>query len=544
MKIGRNQTCPCKSGLKYKKCCGYQNKEPANLSKHHKKSISSGVTTMIKRREADELIRQQQQGLGRPIVTTEFKEGQIVAVGSTIYKSPERKWKTFPDFLSDYLKTILGAEWGSAEIEKPLEDRHIILQWYHEYCYYQENYIGDSKEIKSTPFIGIIYCYMGLAYNLYLLQHNVELQARFIKRLKDIKNFQGAYYELIVANCLLRAGFELDLEDEADLSSKHCEFSAISKKTGKKYWVEAKMRGVSGYLGKTDKDGTDNPDPTCMLSKHISDALKKPAKDERLIFVDLNGDPHIDDSRPRWVDKAGKKMDMRERDLMTGQCAYVFVTNMSFHRTLDSDSSKILVLAHGLGISDFAKPGHYRLSEIYKNKQKHIDSHEILEAIGKYPNIPSTFDGTIPSETFNEHSQRILIGEKYFFDDIGDNGVIGTVTSATVNEPEKKAYFAIYTENKKSLIMTKEMSDIELADYRKHPEAFWGTIQEPPRKTNNTYELFEFFMDSYRNTSKERILELMEKAPDIDSLREMQHSDLVLEYCERLVASSSLNKST
>jgi hypothetical protein len=36
---------------------------------------------------------------------------------------------------------------------------------------------------------------------------------------------------------LIRAGFKLELEDETDGASKHCEFSAMSK--GKKYWVEA-----------------------------------------------------------------------------------------------------------------------------------------------------------------------------------------------------------------------------------------------------------------------------------------------------------------
>ena len=74
------------------------------------------------------------------------------------------------------------------------------------------------------------------------------MQQRYIERLKDINNFQGAYYELAVANCLIRSGFELKLEDETDEQTKHCEFSAVSKKTGKKYWVEAKMRAVTGIL--------------------------------------------------------------------------------------------------------------------------------------------------------------------------------------------------------------------------------------------------------------------------------------------------------
>jgi hypothetical protein len=133
-----------------------------------------------------------------------------------------------------------------------------------------------------------VICYLGLAYSLYLIKHNVELQDRLVKRLKNVTQFQGAYYELFVANSLIRAGFKLELEDETDQASKHCEFSAASK-TGKKYWVEAKMRGVVGLLGKTVYDSTKGPDPMSALVKHLNAAFAKPAADERLIFIDVNG---------------------------------------------------------------------------------------------------------------------------------------------------------------------------------------------------------------------------------------------------------------
>ena len=544
MKIGRNQICPlCESGEKYKKCCGnpLMVKKPA-LRQFSTGDISPEVEKAFERHEANELIRSQQQGLGKPIISTKFKDQQVVAVGNTVYFSPS--WKTFPDFLSDYLKMILGREWGNSEIAKPLAERHPILQWYDNYCRFQKNYIGDAGEIKSAPAVGVVYCYLGLAYNLYLLKHNVELQERFIKRLKNIGNFQGAYYELIIVNCLIRAGFELTLEDETDESSKHCEFSAISKKSGKKYWVEAKMRGVAGFLGKTDKDGTKDTDPTCMLSKHLNGALKKPAADERLIFIDLNTKPQMDGTIPSWVERVAKKLDMREKDIESGQSSYVFITNMTFHRALDSEQPGHAVMAYGLGIPDFSKPGNYRLSEIYRRKQKHVDAHDIVEAFRKYPQFPITFDGTLPSEAFNKHSQRLVIGETYFFEDIGEIGEVGTVTTATVNESEKIICFAITTKDGKNEILTRPISEDEFLDYKNHPEAFFGTIQRPPKKLKDSYELFEFFLDSYRNTPKERLLELMKDAPDIDSLRKMQHFDLVIECCERWVASIPNDKNT
>jgi hypothetical protein len=74
-------------------------------------------------------------------------------------------------------------------------------------------------------------------------------------RFKDSANFQGAFLELFAANVLIRAGFQLMLEDEGDGTSKHCEFTAVSRETGKKYWVKVKVGSAAGLLAKTQRDG-------------------------------------------------------------------------------------------------------------------------------------------------------------------------------------------------------------------------------------------------------------------------------------------------
>jgi len=524
MKVGRNQPCPCGSGKKYERCCGN--------TLDTVKSAPFSLKPTLDLHKADELIRQQQQGLGRPIIATKTKDKQLVVVGNAIYHSA--KWKTFPDFLSDYLKMILGSEWGNAEIEKPLHNRHTILQWYDEYCQYQRRYLKQEGEIASSPMTGVVYCYLGLAYSLYLLKHNVELQNLLIKRLKDKGNFQGAYYEVIVANSLIRSGFNLVLEDETQRATKHCEFAAISRKTGKRYWVEAKMRAVDGLLGKTKNDGTKNPDPTSELIKHVNRALKKPAGNERLIFVDLNTDP--DDGKiPKWVDRAADKLDALEKILAENQKAYVFVTNIPFHRSLQSEHLGVTALAYGLGIPDFSKPGYYRVSESYRRKQKHIDAHQIMEALKKYPQLPTTFDGSLPSTVKGKQYDRIIIGETYLFEGIGEEGQgeVATVTTATVDEKSKTAYIGTSI----GKIIAKKMTEDELDDYRSHPEAFFGIIQSSPRKkAQNRYDLFEFFLDSYKNTPKEKLLELMKSAADFGTLQEMDQADLAIEYAERCCA--------
>ena len=155
----------------------------------------------------------------------------MVAVANNMFWSKD--WKTFPDFLNTYIKKALGSEWGNEEIKKPLAERHTILQWYDAYTRYQQQVIKEKEQITSSPITGIVACYLGLAYSLYLIAHNVELQARLVRRLIDPAQFQGAYYELIVANTLIRAGFNLELEDEADGKSKHCEFRQCRVQPGR-----------------------------------------------------------------------------------------------------------------------------------------------------------------------------------------------------------------------------------------------------------------------------------------------------------------------
>ena len=227
-------------------------------------------------------------------------------------------------------------------------------------------------------------------------------------------------YELIIASSLIRAGFELTLEDETDASHKHCEFAAVSKKTGKKYSVEAKMKSVAGILGKTRDDGA-SPDsrPESHVTRHLRQALRKPADGERLVFIDVNAPaPRDADSfiseAPNWINPAARRLERSERDLQDDVRAYVFVTNLRFHWHLEDESPPVAVLAHGLGIPDFGKPGYYRLSDTWRSKQRYIDGHRVMESLGRHPHVPSTFDGSLPL-TDKESQNRIIIGETYLF---------------------------------------------------------------------------------------------------------------------------------
>ena len=50
--------------------------------------------------------------------------------------------------------------------------------------------------MANTQMTGAVAAYMNLAYDLYALDHNAELQAKLIGRLHSREHFSGARYEV------------------------------------------------------------------------------------------------------------------------------------------------------------------------------------------------------------------------------------------------------------------------------------------------------------------------------------------------------------
>jgi hypothetical protein len=525
-KVGRNARCPCGSGAKYKRCCGNEQREGRS---------ALDARAIVDLYEAKERIRQNQQGLGRPVISGVLKGHQIVAVGNTIHWS--KKWKTFPEFLFDYWKRVMGPGWGKAELAKVPEARHPLMQWAEAYCDYQRATIKVPGQVTESVVTGVVACFLGVAYSLYLLEHNVELQDRLVKRLRDPGNFQGAYYELIIANILIRAGFTLALEDEADSGTKHCEFAAVSKQTGRRYWVEAKMRAETGLLGRTAADGSPaGGNPLSSFIRHLNGALAKPAADERLIFIDLNAerdDPTA--GAPAWGDKVVKRLERyEEKELKAGSKGYVFVTNLAYHRCLDRVPVSV-VLPYGLGIPDFNRPGHIGLAEAFRRKQRHIDAFRIAEMFPSFAKFPATFDGSLPSEAFGGSHNRVIIGETYLFPAPDGGWVAGKVTATSVDEVGSKVIIGIEGHDGRSALYQQLMSAAELADYRANRESYFGRVQQVSRKITDRFEFFEWLVEAHKKASRVELLDRYRDRPDFESVYRLTDQDLLLLYCELLI---------
>lgn len=532
-KVGRNAPCPCKSGKKYKKCC-MNNTNPKPNSPYP--FDMEALKLKLQKDNAAEIQRTQQQGKGRPIISTIYRDYRVVAVGSMTYFEKEAKCKTFHDFLNTYILRLLDKKWLKAEHAKAETDRHPIINWLDLIQQERSKVLEQNEDLISVPVTGAVFAYFTLAYNLYLIAHNNHLvlsnglHERLVNRLKMKEYFYSTFYETMVTAVFIKAGFKVELVDENDLTSQHPEFIATSIKTGRKYSVEAKHR----------KPGREHTNIRHPLYK----AIKKDLEYERVIFIDLNIPDNVDGvGRIKWLDDIIAQIRGGEEALIDGKPAppaYVFVTNYPFLYNLNSCSFAPAAVAHGFKMPDFnIDIAFTNLREALKSRDNHIDMLDLMKAMQDYDSIPQTFDGEIPEYAFGVIKEpRFIIGNHYLVPDSSGKEVEGVLEDAAVLEAEKKVYGSYRLVNGKRIIAASPISDKEIEIFKRHPETFFGTPKHAPRKPKDILDWYDFFYETYSKSTKEKLLEFMSNVSNFDLLKKKTQEELAMIYCESLAYSA------
>lgn len=319
-RVGRNDPCPCGSGKKWKKCHLLTSdrgappkaarhdgaRSPAASSWHHADSDVIPDEVMARVRDAMEQRRRDEERFGkvRPLVSTVFNGYRIVGVGSVVHWS--KTWRTFVDFLLYYIRHVLGAEWGNAELAKPASERHPVIQWFQHSGRFMSATPANEAGLKEAVPDGVTLAYLALAYDLYLVGHHVHLQERLVERLRHPDQFQGARYELAVLGTLVRAGFDVEFEDETDSTQTHPEYTALHRETNRRVSVEAKSRHRAGVLGFGSGKPPD-PNGALGVGRLLAKALKKDPRDPYLIFIDANYPPDVARAQiDQWLQEVGE----------------------------------------------------------------------------------------------------------------------------------------------------------------------------------------------------------------------------------------------
>ena len=350
---------------------------------------------MLEAQRRDEANQRVLYGDVRPIIHADFNGHKVVAVGNRVHYS--KGWRTFADFLFDYIKTTLGEEWGTAELKKPPDAQHPIIQWYGCLCRLRartkQDRGPDVDGLYVSELDGPSKAYVLLAYDLYVLRHNQLLQQEVVHRLKHRVQFQGARYELFVAATMVRAGFDIQFEDEADGTRKHPEFRAVHRRTGQVVAVEAKSRHASGVLGSPIREGRS---PLWMAFRRLlGRALEKPTDAPLIVFIDANLPPEAASplAAHPWhveVDRAVAEVDrgVSKTGVYTGSpFALLVVTNAVDHQGAEGGPPPQYV--------------YYRTRPATSARPlQHLSVLDAIErSLRQYGNVPTTFPEQLTGES-------------------------------------------------------------------------------------------------------------------------------------------------
>ena len=202
---------------------------------------------------------------------------RIVVAGPQVFDIPSA-W-SFHEFLLFYGQLRLGDEWIASHAETHPLVSHLVRGK----AGIRPTGVSDGKFIAASM-NGDLFAFLSFAFDLFTLADNAEVQKSLFDRVKNADQYQGARYEMFVAASLLRAGFKIAFEDEADSTTSHCEFTATSTQTGRSFSVEAKSRHRGSP---TSGDVTPNARMHVLMQR----ALAKRASYERIIFADVNLPP-------------------------------------------------------------------------------------------------------------------------------------------------------------------------------------------------------------------------------------------------------------
>jgi len=491
--------------------------------------------------------REKQQGLGRPIVAWKGNDHRMVEVGNTVHFS--KQWQTFHDFLRHFFLEALGRGWLKSQGSLPIIEQHPVLRW-HDQAMKDLKRLGEKiGEIHTAPMTGAARAFLNLAYNIYLIGHHTtdpSILRGYVSRLKSAREdtMTGVLFETYAAATFLKAGFNLEFENEKDGNRSHVEFVATYPKTGNKFSVEVKARErTAASSAETDPEVDDVK--RLRIGNKLSKALAKNAAHTRVVLIEVNVPDVLDPSKEKsremtgWPAAALEQIRYQETKPFVGgdekPSAYVIVTNHTFHNNLDALNMSCQAFATGFKIPDFcpdvAFNGYYAALQA---REKHCEMFALLESLRKHYEIPSTFDGELPEFAFSgEADVRLQFGRWYTIPMDDGRQVLGRLYEASVDEVGKQVIGAYQLATGEYVLAHRPISDTELAAYRRFPETFFGEIRPVHKPATTIEELCDFFYENHKKLTKEQLLEALKHAADYEKLKLAEQKELAAIYAER-----------
>jgi len=486
---------------------------------------------MLRKHQAAESVRQQQQGHGSPIISwmDEANGYRFVAVKQTVHWG--KNWVIFPNFLDYFMKKMLGDEWGESERSK---GQHPLFRWLQKTQAYSYSKPGEPK-VKTIEMMGYIACWLRLAYALYLIAHHDEIPQPLLKRLRAPISFMPAYYEAIVGAALAVAGMEISCAETKAGSMPTPEFRARSKTSGKTYEVEAKCK--NGWKAPTcDVTNTEfQRELERYLRNQIHNASKKKLTNP-IYWFELSIPTLFDEADWRAVaEKAETAIRDAEKNMTVGgqpiAPAYVVITNHTFLADENVTGQPCFGFLQTIKMDDYPVGRPIEIEDALEGYDRHRDIFWLMDAWNTASTVPTTFDGSPPEllDSDGKPQRTVKIGDKITVPDMD-----GKPTRATVEEisswGDDRAMLAVGA-NGRHWLVPMPLTACEAEAARRYTDAVFGKDNAPRRlRDNDPFDLYDWMLKAHANLTQEQADKFFEQNPTV-----AHHKDLPLnEACIRI----------
>lgn len=280
-----------------------------------------------------------------PQIQANFQGHKLRSVRNKIYARPPDE--TFQDFQINHLLWMFGEDWFNSEMEKESEQRHIILQWRHER---NEQLLkhGSSERNKSmplkAPMTGVTKALQVLSDDVYQLAQALDAPTAVIERLGNMREFQGARYEILVASLFARCGFQIGFIDDA--TKRNPEF--IASKNTEKIAVEVKSRHRAGVLHERGEFSENAP---AEIKRLYENAVgQNPGTMPFVVFIDVNLPltPQVPINSKDWIKEAMQAFDYRRQEERVDSDTALILTNFGwyFSRDIQLPPGEFIIARH------------------------------------------------------------------------------------------------------------------------------------------------------------------------------------------------------
>lgn len=500
----------------------------------------------MRRQQAAERVRQQQQGHGNPIVSWK-DEGdgfRFVAVKMKVHYA--RNWVIFPDFLDYFMKLTLGREWGERERGK---GAHPLFRWLRKTQAYSNHQPGEPK-VKSIEMKGFMAAWLHLAYAIYLIAHHDELPEPLLGRLRNAVEFMPAYHEAIVGAALAVAGMEIDCAEKKSGSVTTPEFRAKSKTSGKVYEVEAKRK--NGWKAPTE-DVTDE-EFQCELKRYVRNQLHKASKKKLtnpVYWFELSIPTMRTETDWRAVAEVAKAAirDAENRLKVDGQPiapAYVVFTNHTFLADEDASGNPCFGFLQTIKMNDYPFGQHIELEAALEGYDNHRDIFWLMEAWKTACTVPTTFDGSPPEllDGDGRPQRSIKMGDTIELPDKD-----GRIVRATVEELaslDDTAMLAVHANGRRWMVQM-PLTPAEAQAALRYTDAVFGKDNAPRGlRDDDPFDLYDWMLEVYAGMTQQDVDKFFDGNSTVARYRDLPIEDarrrVAREYTKRFWQMSQQDK--